>query len=246
MSEEFADLKYRISEAIQEFLFKTVDRRAAGPVTVVQVGANDGNMNDPVNLWVKSRHWRGVFVEPVDHFFKLLQKSYEGHDGLQFFQVACGSTASVAPFFQIRNPDEVPFPWMLGLSSFNQDVIRRHFASDQEFELYVEKVEVKITRLDDLLDIAEIAVLDILVIDTEGSELSVLDGIDLKKRAPSIVMVEHHHLSWTEKEELQQRLYELGYTRITGLFDTYFVKFGFLERVELDLLSLVSQGHLSK
>ena len=45
---------------------------------VVQIGANDGQMADPIHNKVKAHKWSGVFVEPVKYLYERLQKNYKG------------------------------------------------------------------------------------------------------------------------------------------------------------------------
>ena len=51
---------------------------------VLQIGANDGKMADPVYKFVKLYKWRGLFVEPVTYLFERLVENYKECDGLRF------------------------------------------------------------------------------------------------------------------------------------------------------------------
>ena len=45
---------------------------------VVQIGANDGEREDPVSRLLRNRRrWRGLLVEPLPRDFKQLVKNYE-------------------------------------------------------------------------------------------------------------------------------------------------------------------------
>ncbi len=42
-------------------------------VTFVQIGANDGVWNDPIEPYLRGEKWRGVLVEPVPYVFARLK-----------------------------------------------------------------------------------------------------------------------------------------------------------------------------
>src|SRR5438552_16548503 len=46
---------------------------------VVQVGAHDGAVVDPLRAELVYRRWRGVLVEPVPYVFERLRANYEGN-----------------------------------------------------------------------------------------------------------------------------------------------------------------------
>ena len=45
-------------------------------ISFVQIGANDGEMDDPINKYVNSCGWSGIMVEPDFYYFQQLRNKY--------------------------------------------------------------------------------------------------------------------------------------------------------------------------
>ena len=71
-------------------------------------------------------------------------------------------------------------------------------------------VMVAVETLDHCLERAEFPRLDALSIDTEGTELQVLQGLDLMKWKPHVIVAE----SWDEDTPITPYLSEFGYRRV--------------------------------
>ena len=61
------DLRLLLAERIE---------RQKGGISVVQIGANDGVTNDPINHLIKSRGWSLLAVEPLEAPFNRLRENY--------------------------------------------------------------------------------------------------------------------------------------------------------------------------
>ena len=228
-------LKYTVSAALQEAFLSEIIDSFGSDVYFVQVGANDGKMNDPLHKIIKEHHWHGLLFEPVPALFLELQANYSDHAELTLVQAACGDIESELPFYQLRSLSDLPFEWMRGLSSFNRDVIRKHFKSDEQFSQFVEQVNIPIRPLNRYLEEYDFRRCDILLVDTEGFEIKVMNGLDLRKYRPVLIIAEHQHLSLADKSYLHEVLHKAGYTRSIGYFDTFFFR---SEYFSLDHLSI--------
>ena len=84
---------------------------------------------------------------------------------------------------------------------------------------YERVLRVKVTTLDAVLDAAKIPRIDFLSVDTEGTEIDVFRGFDLRKRRPALVLVEDPVLDL----ELHRHLEASGYRLIrrTGFNNWY-------------------------
>ncbi|MCZ7632121.1 MAG: FkbM family methyltransferase [Phycisphaerales bacterium] len=82
-----------------------------------------------------------------------------------------------------------------------------------------ERVEVPLTTMDDLLS-EHSGAIDLVVIDVEGHEIALLDGFDLARFRPRVILIEDHGLGAdpTLAEYLGARGYEhvcwLSYNRV--------------------------------
>ena len=79
--------------------------------------------------------------------------------------------------------------------------------------LSIENIKVKMRRLDTILKEQGITDIDILTIDTEGWELEVLDGLNLKHNQPKLMVIEN----WSKDKRYKQMIESYGYKRVCWL-----------------------------
>src|SRR6476659_553208 len=95
----------RSATSPQEFL----DAYFASPEEkcVIQVGANDGIMCDPLRPYLASgraRSIRAVLIEPIPLYFEKLKDLYADYPNINVLNVACGASAGIAPLYFV-DPD---------------------------------------------------------------------------------------------------------------------------------------------
>ena len=161
--------------------------RALGHISggrYVEVGANDP-IADSVTYAFYERGWSGIAVEPVPAFAERLRQ-VRPRDRV----VEAAITASPVETIVLHQIADT------GLSTVVDDVGQQHTAAG----LNVRDVVVPAARLDDVLDSAGWAGTDIhlLLVDTEGSEKSVLESIDLTRWRPWVMVVEATRPNSTE------------------------------------------------
>jgi len=66
-----------------------------------QIGANDGQRNDPINTYVRKYGWSGILIEPQPKVFDALVKNYSDQKGLIFENIAVGETDGEIELFSI-------------------------------------------------------------------------------------------------------------------------------------------------
>jgi len=155
--------------------------RVLGHVTngsYVDVGAADP-WRDSVTALFYERGWSGVDVEPVPAFAERLRA--ERDRDIVIEACAADRTGSM----ELAIVDET------GLSTLSDDVRSGLLADDYE----VAVVSARVDTLDNLLDEAGFAVQDLhfLKVDVEGFEKEVLEGFEIERWKPWIVVVEATH-----------------------------------------------------
>lgn len=75
------------------------------------------------------------------------------------------------------------------------------------------KIEVEVQTLEDLLAKYQFPRLDVLCVDTEGTELRVLKGVDLKKWKPKVIVTE----CWDVTGPIDDYLGDLGYQKLSRI-----------------------------
>ena len=127
----------------------------------VDVGAGDG-VRISNTLWLEERGWTGLLIEPdARHFASILENR----------------RANFAP---------------IAVGSHNRPFCR--FTEDAEYSGFLrtdgDMVIVPISGLNSVLDFYDIPRIDVLSIDTEGTELEVWGTLDLLRWRPKVVFIE--------------------------------------------------------
>ncbi len=137
----------------------------------VEVGANDPERWSQTFAF-EQRGWTGVLVEPQpDLAAKLRQRR-----SAQVFAVACSSPANAGKTMR------------LNLAGIHTSLDPGHFVFGMNRE---GTIDVPVTTLDQVLDDAHAPVpLDFLSIDVEGHEIDVLDGFDMARWRPRLLLIE--------------------------------------------------------
>ncbi|HHF0524420.1 TPA: FkbM family methyltransferase [Legionella anisa] len=140
----------------------------------VDVGANDPT-HDSVTRAFYENGWTGINIEPVSQWFQKLKK--ERHRDINL-QVAAGEKQGEIFFYELPNT---------GLSTTNKTIAEKH-----EIEHGYTKIErkVPVMMLTEIICEHRIKQIHFLKIDVEGAEKKVLEGLDLTKIRPWIVLVE--------------------------------------------------------
>jgi len=131
----------------------------------IDVGAYDPII-DSVTKAFYDAGWRGINIEPVSEWHEKLQQDRPEDINLQ---LAVGERKGDINFYEVVGT---------GLSTMDEAIANRH-AQEQGFEL--KKYKVPVVRLTTICKQYAQSDIHFLKIDAEGAELSILQGLDLKK-----------------------------------------------------------------
>lgn len=143
----------------------------SGPLTIVDVGANVGLFA----LYMKSIRAEGQIYcfEPAPHTLQLLEKNLSGHEGIQAFACALSDHDGKAELH--LNP----------LNSGENTLI-------SEISQGGQSIEVEVRDAATLFRQAGLTYIDMLKIDTEGSEVDILKSLRPYLPYVGILMAEYH------------------------------------------------------
>ena len=179
-------------------------------VSFIQIGANDGLRNDPIREFVIRDRWAGILVEPLPYVFDQLKDNYRRLKGSHLVFVNAAISTS--------NSDEISFwtfdetflatlsleerMYYLRKASCNVENLKTFFKSSYDFEQAVKKIRVPCLTLSYLVEkYWTRGKVDLLVIDAEGHESSIIPSIDFDVLNPEAIFFESHLLG-RDKEEL--------------------------------------------
>jgi FkbM family methyltransferase len=180
----------------------------------VEFGACDGKSGSNSLMLEQHYDWQGIVAEPGRCWHEALQKNRRCNIDLR-----CVWDASE----QHLDFNEVTHPGLAGLSTV--DSYTRH---DGHGPLRGQGVvySVETISLNDLLLFHKApAQIDYMSVDTEGSELRILQAFDHEKYNVSVITVEHNHTP--QRQEIEALMISRGYRRCFELFsavDDWYVK----------------------
>jgi FkbM family methyltransferase len=139
----------------------------------VDVGAQDPEVESVTRAFYE-RGWSGINIEPVDEYFNKLSQSRPRDTNLK---VAVGRESGLRTLYS--------FPGT-GLSTFDSAISARHQAAG----LTPQETNVQVLTLTQILQDSAAPTIHFLKIDVEGAEDEVLEGLDLDRIRPWIIVVE--------------------------------------------------------
>ncbi len=195
-----------------------------GRVTVVQIGAHVGNLNDPLFRFIREVNdgrrepaCRAVLVEPVGPLFEQLQANYADCPGVAFANVAIADRPGTQTFHRI-DPDVdlerhgMPH-WLSQIGSLVPERLEKEMARADKgrgipefIAQHLIREEVTCVTFEELLERFGLREVDFLQIDAEGYDYEILRSIDFKRVKPRMINYERVHLQ--EDEPACRRLLE--------------------------------------
>jgi FkbM family methyltransferase len=194
------------------------------PVTFLQIGANDGFINDPLHIFIKRDNWQGVLLEPLpDVFNEYLSRLHRKRPGITAINAALDHNDGTRPFYRLSVSRE---RWAHGLSSFNRDMLVKKL-TDGSMERNMRRQGVTLpSSEDECIIMEEVATVSpetlmekyncrephLLAIDTEGYDYEILKMLDLDRISPEVIIYEEMLLDEKSAGECREYLRSHGYS----------------------------------
>lgn len=171
----------------------------------VEVGANN-----PFNLsqtWhLAQEGWKGILVEPIPELCTALR---ENRPDSVVVEAACGAPSAPATATFTVAKDS-------GKSTLSSEFLDKR--SD-----VASLITVNVQTLDSILDENSVEQIDFISIDVEGTQFDVLQGFDLQRWKPRLLLVEDHLLDTKTHKLLLKQKYQL--VKRT-LFNNWYIPLG--------------------
>lgn len=173
----------------------------------IEIGGHDGYFHSPTYYLEAMLGWQGILVEPIPELAARCKKERQRSSVYNF---ACVASNSSEPFVEmvdcghsshVNNSIDEDQPWITD--------IQKNLSQEDKV------LKVRAVTLSDLLDKhfeshgkREI---DLFVLDVEGYELTVLDGLDFNIYGPKYLLIECHNEEQFKKKDayLAERSYAL-------------------------------------
>jgi len=194
------------SISISDF-FELLSKR---PVKFIQIGANDGQLNDPIYPYIKQGQWKGVLVEPLPPLFEKLKQTYKGIEGLSFENVGITDSDGNMGFYFL--PAEYNEPdWLQQIGTFDRKAIELNLETLPQLLPKVQTTTVATISLNTLFKRNKVNELDILIIDAEGFEYKILKQLEGVSIKPKYIFFEWGCMEKLEYDLLLKLLTDQGY-----------------------------------
>lgn len=186
----------------------------------VEIGANDGILNDPIHRYVRDFGWSGLVIEPLPDIFEILKKNYRAYPNVIPLNFAISASEKDQTLFTVRT-DSTASAHAHQYSSFRREIVEKHTNFVPDIADRIEERTVACITFDTLLKryVADRNI-DVLQIDTEGYDYEILKMIDFQVTKPSIINYESCHLSRADKNASVRLLVNQGYRVAAGDLDT--------------------------
>lgn len=179
-------------EIILNYFDKFIERHGH-PGALLSIGENDGYHLSNVLAMIE-RGWKGILVEPSPIAFLKLQELHRSRSGIFCYQVAIADGTGPMPFFDsdshLKDGDT-------SLLSTLKKTETKRWSGVQTFD----EIMVDAQTFKDFMEDKPIQTFDLISIDAEGMDLTILKQIDLVKTKTSMVIVEWNGNDFTEFDD---------------------------------------------
>lgn len=174
----------------------------------IDVGAHDGKKYSNSYFFEKELGWNGICIEPLETPFQQLQKRRK----CICVNACISSQEGLLKFFKVSGAPEM-------LSGIIDTYNEKHY---NRLKIEIERdggtlsiIEVPAYRLETLLEKHNIKLVDFLSIDTEGSELDILQSINFAKVKIHVICVENN--DYCRTPEIKNFLISQGFRLVDYL-----------------------------
>ena len=163
----------------------------------IQIGANDGVMDDPIYNFVQRYNLSGIAVEPIDDYYQELKESYGTNNNVITVKKAIHPYKDKEIIYRLRK--DHPFhKYYHGVGSFNLDHLLKFKDPRQtpkewlipNIEEYILEEEVECITFERLISEYKVKKIDLLQIDTEGFDFEIIKMVDFGVVKPRLIRYE--------------------------------------------------------
>ena len=187
--------------------------------TFVEVGAYDGNSWSSTKCLVEAG-WTGLMIEPVPKHVERCRRNHSENPKVTIIESACGTYDGTVTIY-----------YNSSLSTTSKDMVLAYQQVAWANSSLNNPIEVPMARLSTLLENHNWpSRFDLLVVDTEGTELDVLKGLDWSRWSPAMAIIEccekHPDVILRKRAPgINKWMMDLGYTKVrAGKVNSIFIR----------------------
>lgn len=187
----------------------------------IQIGANDGYQADPLRPFLDRYEWSGLMFEPLKANFTALQRHRGANPRVKLRQAAIDVVSGRRIVYDLAPAATATLPhWTRGLGSFSRARLEQVTRELNLPDAAIVEEEVETISWDQVWKEFGAHHCDLLVLDTEGYDLTLLRAAGLAAHRPRLILFEHACDSIADRLKFYGELIELGYEIATTEGDT--------------------------
>jgi len=200
-----------------------LDRR----MRVLQIGANDGEDEDPVKSLIDDDLVEAILVEPLPIPFTRLSERYADNPMIHPVNVAIAEENGRNPLYVLAEKDGTVSQSFSKMATLDQNLARKRLSAERrrlgrELDIITEFVET--TKISDLLREMGWHKVDAIVVDAEGRDINIVREILDEKIDCEIIQFESICISRRDYPVLIKSLVAAGFVTARSGFDTIAVR----------------------
>ena len=192
---------------------------------LVQVGACDGALNDPVSKLIRENNISSILIEPIPASFAELKKNYLGVENAKLCNAAISNQSGVVQIYTTKMAFDELGRQISQVSSFNKNHLLKHHIREKD----IISIEVEALTLEDVIKRYAIDKIDVLQIDAEGFDDEIVKCALCLKIKPKCIAFENIHLSQEKQITVLSQAKDLGYSWIHDKWNTVLVDASVIE-----------------
>ena len=199
-----------VDKVLYEYYFQNNNT----PGFFVECGAYDGVTESSCKFFEETLDWKGINIEPSPLFFQKLELNRPKSINLN---LALSDKNIITSFQQVIHPEMGEF---FGWGSLCHTSEHKQQLIDEgcTFKTYM----VRTITWRNLIKEYRIEHVDLLVLDVEGTEREVIEGMRNSEVLPKILCIEHEHLGVKEVKALLKSLgYKYNFSEKVNSFFTH-------------------------
>ena len=194
----------------------------------IELGANDG-INQSNTLYFEHKYdMNGILMEALPGKYETLKVIRSNKNFFQFGAAVANDFSDKFIRLQCANLRSMSLAESgKGKDLMEIDDVQKHinpYVQSLKHEHTIYEIMVPAVRLQSVIDSSGWSEFSLLSLDTEGSELAVLDGIDFNKTRIKLILIETRNLvRMTSYLEKYNYVYIKSMDNVTHLFENFFI-----------------------
>ena len=180
------------------------------PLFLVQVGANDGEVDDEFADIIADYSLNAMLIEPLPSCFEKLQAKYGDRPEIILENAAIGDGSGTTVIYKFDRDVENSYELTV-FASFDKSHLER-FKRELSLEAKIEEISPRIASVRELLEENRVEDCDILAVDAEGVDDEIVYTTVKEGVLPSMIVYEYINLSLERRHRISEFLAEHGYT----------------------------------